>query len=234
MRQKWSAVLYALPILAGAAAPRLTWADQVKGFACPATGDPYEVVQCFDDKGKPKPGFPKQNSKPFNDGEDVNGDGKKDRLGSVMTDAKGNKVECWCLQKSDKTPQQFAYAFVPAGGGGRKWFGGCYFPNGQNGLKCEGDVVKKGPDKGKIDEYTKVSQYNVDRGTDNTKPPDGTKDKHFCYFNSGPNKGKILKTLTEGRWVKISDTPPRWRYETTKTTPCPIKDPPAQPQDLLA
>lgn len=207
-------------------------ADQEKSFSCPASGDPAEVVKCYDNEGKLKPGFPKRNPKPFNDGEDVNNDGKKDRLGSSMKDSKGNAIECWCLQKSDKTSQQFAYAFVPADGSGRKWFGGCYFPWGLNSLKCEGEVIKEGSMKGMIKEYTKVTQSNTDRGTGPSMPPTGTMDKHFCYFNSGPNKGKTQKILTEGMWKPVAGG--KYQYMTMKSTPCPVQDPPKNPQDLLA
>jgi hypothetical protein len=213
-----------------------TMADQVKGFGCPAEGDPYEYEQCFDERGNPKPGFPKQTPKPFDGGEDVNGDGKKDRLGSTMSDLKGNKVECWCLQKSPRTAQQFAYAFVPAGGG-RKWFGGCYYGNGDNNLVCKGEVETRGPNRGKIKEYTSVCQDNIDYGPDRSQPPTGKEDKHFKYYNEGDNKGKVQKFKTEGAWERDGTGPdgkPKYKYKETKRTACPIVDPPAQPQDLLA
>lgn len=213
------------------------WADQEKVFNCPEQGDPYETVKCYDNMGKLKPGFPRDDPKPFKDGEDVNNDGKKDRLGSSMKDAKGNAIECWCLQKSDKTGQQFAYAFVPADGSGRKWFGGCYFKFGYNTLKCDGEVIKEGPMKGMIKEYTKVTQINIDLGAPPPMPPTGTKDKHFCYFNSGPTTGKIQKNLTEGQWKPVAitrDGKVVYQYMTMKSTPCPIQDPPKTPQELLA
>jgi len=211
-------------------------ADQAKGFSCPATGDPSEIVTCYNDDGSVKPGFPKVTPKPFSGGTDVNNDMKKDRLGSVTTDLAGNKIECWCLQKSSKTAQRFAYAFVPKGGGARQWFGGCFYPNGKNFLHCYGQVYVNGPNRGRFVEYTAVSQDNIEWGDDPNGPPTGTHDKHFRYYNSGTNKGKIQKFKTRGMWVLVghdADGKAIYKYRTTSSTACPVTDPPSTPQGLF-
>lgn len=211
-------------------------ADQVKGFGCPPAGDPYDYEKCYDERGNPKPGYPKKIPRPFDGGEDVNDDGKKDRKGSTRSDLAGNKIECWCLQKSDKTPQQFAYAFVPAGTNERRWFGGCYFPNGNNNVICKGEIETNGPNKGKVKEYTSVCQDNIDWGPRRNDPPTGKKDLHFKYYNSGDNKGKVQKFKTEGTWEPDGTGPdgkPKYKYKETKRTECPITPPPATPQELL-
>src|SRR4051794_18264519 len=97
-------VLTFFVMLTLAAKPQL--ADQQQDFTCPENGDPYVVISCRDKDGGQKPGFPKKVTMPFAEGQDINNDGKKDRLGpgtpDAMMDVAGNRIEQWCLQKSDK------------------------------------------------------------------------------------------------------------------------------------
>ncbi|HKY33472.1 MAG TPA: hypothetical protein VJV23_13140 [Candidatus Polarisedimenticolia bacterium] len=217
--------------------------DEV-AYDCPPNGNPAEIVNCYDPRTKKsKPGFPKRTEKPFDQGEDVNGDNAKDMRGRNYEDLAGNRIECWCVQKSAEQPsQQFYYAFVPKGGT-RQWFGGCFFPNGNNQLAphCDpADVVKEGPNKGRCKEFKGAWQYNWDYGTDRSKPPNGTKDKHFKYHHSGPNKGKIQKSRTMGAWVKTGQKDANgndvYIYVTdpAMTEMDPPEDPPSKPKDLLA
>jgi len=192
-------------------------------FFCPEEGDPYEV----DATGK-------KTMRPFKDSKtDINGDKGNDVLGDSFPDGKGNMVECWCVQKG-ATAQQFFYAFVPIGGGGRKWFGGCYYSGGKNFINPNGEKDKTGQFK----EYETITQTNIEYAWDPVKKaPTGTRDRHFEYYNSGPNKGKRRVVDTEGVWEKNgvgANGDIEWKYKIIKTTPGEFVDPPVDPKDILA
>jgi hypothetical protein len=205
-------------------------ADQEVSGACPAEGDPYIITVCYDSAGRETSRT--KTDKPFAGGEDVNGDGKKDRKLTEIPDAEGNKIECWCVQKSDKTAQQFYYAFVTKGGR-RSWFGGCYFPWGRNSMQCLGTIETSGSDKGKYKRYDGVCQANIQyRPSGPNSVPTGTNDKIFYHVNKGPNTGKNVKYLTKGYWKAVGTN--KYEYVTTETKQCPVKDPPRVPHDLVS
>jgi hypothetical protein len=209
-------------------APRAL-ADQEVIAYCPASGDPYIVTVCRDSSGHETSRT--RTDKPFSGGTDMNGDGKKDRKLKDYPDAEGNRIECWCMQQSTQTAQQFYYAFVTSGGR-RSWFGGCYFPWGRNTLQCVGTLETSGSDKGKYKRYDSVYQLNKQYCPSGpNRVPTGTNDKLFCHLNKGPNSGKNVKYLTKGYWKAVGAN--KYRFVRTQITQCPVKDPPRYPHDLL-
>jgi hypothetical protein len=201
----------------------------VEHIVCPAKGDPSRKVFYFN-ATKGQFGIRTEKLK-FSDGMDVNEDGKKDQLLDSGMDLAGNKVETWCLQQSDKIDQRFGLAFVPAKGdnaGKRLWFAGCYFANAMNTTLYFGKVDMK---SGNYKEYDEVVFNNRDYMADNDlKIPMGKNDYHFRYFNAGPNKGKIRKDNSTGKWVK--NTEGIWEYKTEKVDEGDVVDPLKLPQDL--
>jgi hypothetical protein len=207
-------------------------AKEVQEVFCPADDEPYKQIDAFDEDGKRKTGYPKKEERPFKDGQSCCGDGVKDQLLESQLDRAGNAMETWCIQKrTGMTGQQFYFAFVPKGGK-RHWYGGCFFPHGSNGVDPTLDFVDK-----KVT-ITLLKQRNEDYGGDFSKPPTGTADKHFTYFNSGKDAGKYQLSTTEGTWKKDgtdADGKQKWKYETdgSKTKNDTPRKPPDKPWQLV-
>lgn len=184
---------------------------------CPGAGDPAETVQFPDGTTTTN----KVHWQDVDDG-DIDGDGKQDMKGQALTDEEGNEVVCWCLQASPKHGQMI-YCLKISRAGKKEFFGGCFFPEGHNGLMCPGArPSRKGPTFVKIGE---VEQINIEEHPPKYPCPPGKdqpeiKDYHFEKHADGTCES--AKSI--GKWVCEGH---RWFYRSkevegsNKKYPCP-------------
>lgn len=125
---------------------------------------------------------------------DANGDGKPDWFLEEQIDAKGNKVQIWCL---DKAGGQFGQRYVPKNGN-PVWAGACLFVGGVNRQsKCKNPITG---------EWEKLDWLNVDDNTDDDPATQG-RDDWFWLYDIPQNKLLTVKTLN-GRPVNQRISPP--------------------------